>query len=68
MTLDQLEKHIKETNQMTEGANIHYLELLQSLKELATIWRIKAKTILRIRPLDKPVVTECEDKSWCICR
>lgn len=52
VSLDQLDRHIKETNNLTHGANKAYSDLLASLKELATIWKIKAKTVLKIRPID----------------
>ena len=52
VSLDQLDKHIKETNNLTDGQNKPYQDLLASLKELATIWKIKAKTVLKIRPID----------------
>lgn len=50
ITLEQLEKHIKDTIDITDGANQNYIMLLKSLKDLATMWKIKAKTILKIRP------------------
>lgn len=50
VTLEQLEKHIKDTVDITEGANPKYIQLLQALKDLATIWKIKARTLLKIRP------------------
>ena len=47
-----MKKHIKDTIEITEFANKNLIELLESLKEIATIWKIFAKTILKIRPLE----------------
>lgn len=33
ITLDQLDKHIKDTRDITDGANYKYIELLLTLKE-----------------------------------
>ena len=52
ITLDQLKKHIKDTIDITEGANPKLIELLESLKEIATCWKIFAKTILKIRTIE----------------
>ena len=41
-----------DNSEFSEGANKAYSDLLASLKELATIWKIKAKTVLKIRPID----------------
>jgi hypothetical protein len=68
--LDQLKKHIKDTIEITEYANKKLIELLESLKEMATIWKIFAKTILKIRPLDLVMyIYPAKDQDlFCICR
>jgi len=52
VTLDQLKKHIKDSYEITEGGNPKLIELLDSLKEITTIWKIFARTILKIRPIE----------------
>jgi hypothetical protein len=52
ITLDQLKKHKKDTIEITENANTKLIELLESLKEIATIWKIFAKAILKIRTIE----------------
>jgi len=70
ISLDQLKKHIKDTIEITEFANKKLIELLESLKEIATIWKIFAKTILKIRPLELSlhVQTTKDQDLFCICR
>lgn len=73
MTLEQLERHIKDTNKLTDRGNVAYCNLLESLRELATIWKIRAKTIIKLRPIDnlphmmafEPVDTH---EQFCICQ
>ena len=52
VTLEQLKKHIKDTIEITENNNIELLDLLDALKNTATIWKIFANTILKIRPVE----------------
>ena len=52
VTLEQLKKHKKDTIEITEMANTKFIELLDSLKEIATVWKIFAKAILKIRPIE----------------
>ena len=52
VTLDQLKKHIRDSHDIMEGGNPIFIELLESLKEITTIWKIFARTILKIRPIE----------------
>ena len=52
ITLDQLKKHIKDTIDITENGNKPLIELLESLKDTVTFWKIFANTILKIRPIE----------------
>jgi hypothetical protein len=67
-----LDRHIRETLQLSDRANPDYCGLLDSLRELATIWKIRAKTILKIRPIDLTRFlrgeTFPEHECFCICR
>lgn len=72
ITLEALDRHIRETNSLSDRANPDYCNLLESLKELATIWKIRAKTILKIRPIDLSYIMKGEtfndSECFCICR
>jgi len=52
VTLDQLKKHIKDTIDITENNKPELVEILESLRDTATIWKIFANTLLKVRPIE----------------
>ena len=72
--LDKFEKHIKDTCDLSDNSNPNLVGMLESLKDLTTVWKIKAKTILKIRPLEniQRIMYQTEqlasEDKFCICR
>jgi len=52
VSLDQLKKHIKDTLDIAESGNEALLNVLESLKETATTWKVFANTLLKVRPIE----------------
>ena len=74
VSLDQLKKHIKDTYDIAESGNEALLNVLESLKETATTWKVFANTLLKVRPIENMQMILEQDQheagreKFCICR